>query len=139
MEYSAEGLKESIERDYGFKRELIQNAELCGLWHIRFQVNGIRYYGWTAHSGAVPQLEVEGHVSPYHDEKGTPVTEEYYNRHIKGHQARLIRFKEKEAGDDWEDTGIRFDSQEEAEKYIAGLEDGGNYGYDFLFYWQRKG
>ena len=41
MEYSAEGLKESIERDYGFKRELIQNAELCGLWHIRFQVNEI--------------------------------------------------------------------------------------------------
>ena len=132
MEYSIDELKKSIERDYGFKKELVQNAELCGLWHVRFQVNGIRYYGCRVHAGAVPQLEVEGNVNPYHDEMGTPVTEEYYNRHIKGHQARLIRFKDKEAGD-WEDTGIRFASQEEAEKYIDGLEDGQKYGYDFLF------
>ncbi len=132
MTYKKDELMETIEKNYGFKKELIQNAELCGLWHVRFQVNGIRYYGWIAYSGAAPQLKVEGNVHPYHDEMGTPVTEEYYNRHIKGHQARLIYFKDKETGD-WEDTGIRFAGQEEAEKYIDGLEDGQKYGYDFLF------
>ena len=131
MTYKKEELMETIEKNYGFKRELIQNAELCGLWHVRFQVNGIRYYGWTAYWGAAPQLKIEGYVNPYHDEMGTPVTEEYYNRHIKGHQARLIRIKDKETGY-WEDTGIRFASQEVAEKYIDELEDGQNYRYDFL-------
>lgn len=126
MTYKKEELMETIEKNYGFKKELIQNAELCGLWHVRFQVNGIRYYGWIAHSGAIPQLKVEGNVHPYHDEMGTPVTEEYYNRHIKGRQARLLRFKDKDAWN-YEDTGIRFACQEEAEKYIDELEDGQNY------------
>lgn len=36
--YTEDQLKESIEKDYGFKKELIKNPVLCGLWHIRFEV-----------------------------------------------------------------------------------------------------
>lgn len=131
MIISVEELKELIERDYGFKRELIQNPELCGLWHVRFQVNGIRYYGWTAHSGAVPQIKSEGCVTLRHDHMGVPVTEEYYNEHIKGHKTMLRHITDGESGD-WEDTGMRFESQEEVEEFILSLPHPKEYFYAFV-------
>ena len=131
MELNIEDLKDIIEQTYGFKRELIQSAEQDNLNSVTFQVNGILYFGWTAHAGAVPELKVTGNAAPYHDNRGTPVTERYYNECIKGHKARIIRFIDGECGD-WEDTGIRFDSQEAAEEYLRGLVDPRDYCYDFL-------
>lgn len=126
-----EELSESIERDFGFKRDLIQNLVLCGLWAIRFEVQGIKYYGYTVHSGACPQIFVEGNTYLYHDEGGTPVTEEYYNEYIKGGKTRILRVVDSETGE-WEDTGIRYSSQKEAEEYLENLENAQDYRYDFL-------
>lgn len=53
---SKEDLLDSIEELYGFKREQIKNPELCGCFHVDFEVNGILYSGSVAFHGAVPQL-----------------------------------------------------------------------------------
>lgn len=128
--YAEEQLKETIEKEYGFKRELIKEPALCGLWHVRFKVNGIKYYGWTAFSGALPQMAVEGRDAKYYDHE-TPVTEAYYEKCIKGRQVRILHAVDPQNGD-WEDTEMRCEDQETAKRYIAGLENPDHYCYDFM-------
>lgn len=123
-------LVDSISELFGFKRELIEDAEQCGLWHVRFKVNGIKYYGWVAYHGAVPQISVDGYSSPYRW-KGTPVTEEYYNEFISGKSIRLIEYIDRETGD-WKWLDIYFSTPEEAEHYISTLEKPMNYTYDIF-------
>jgi len=133
--YTDDQLKEIIEQTYGFKKELILNPVLCGLWHVRFEVNNIRYYGWTTSSGALPQLKTEGTISKYHDSWGTPVTDEFYNEFMKGKKIAIKKFVPFENGGEegeWEYTGKKFESQEEAETYINGLGDQVLYNYDFV-------
>lgn len=123
-------LKRTIEEYFGFKRELIQDVEQCGLWHVRFTVNGIRYYGWVAYHGATPQLSVEGYATKYYWHK-TPVTEEYYKEFIEGHCIRLQHYVNMEAQDgDWEWLNQTFSNPEAAETYIAGLDNPREYTYD---------
>lgn len=126
-----EQLKETIEQYYGFKRELIQDPEQCGLWHVRFTVNGIRYYGSIAFFGALPTLKVEGYATQYFDNFDTPVTEDYYNQYIRGREIRILHTSDLDSGD-WEDTGVRCQTQETAKKYIRQQKDPNRYMYDFL-------
>lgn len=116
-----EKLLDSIESCYGFKRNLIKNPELCGCWFVRFEVNGIAYSGGISFYGALPQLNVIGNTTKYHNEHGTPVEDWYYEKHIKGKKARLMHCIDAEDGD-WEDTGVWFENQEEAEGYMESLE-----------------
>jgi hypothetical protein len=127
--YTDEQLKEYIERDYGFKKELIKNPELCGLWHLRFVVNGIKYYGYIAYAGALPQLIIEGYTAEYYDNFDTPVTEDYYNRCLKNCEIVLRRYV---GEDDCEDMNISFNSQQEAKDYISKLDNPKEYFYDFV-------
>lgn len=62
-QYTIEELQEIIAKDYGFQKELIKNPEVCGLWHIRFEVNGIELYGSTPYAGAAPRLKVTGYTA----------------------------------------------------------------------------
>ena len=130
-EYTEEQLKEIIEKEYGFNRKLIKKPVLLGLWHVRFMVNGIKYYGHTPFYGALPQLKVEGYDTDYFDHE-TPVTESYYERNIKGHKVRILHAVDPKNGN-WEDTGMRCEDQETAKYYIAGLEHPEQYYYDFEF------
>lgn len=116
-----EDLLDSIEEIYGFKRELIKNPEPCGCWFVRFEVNGILYSGSIPFHGAVPQLRVTGYTAKYHDPHGTPVRDWYYEEYITDKPARLLRCVNLDDGA-WEDTGIRFKNQEEAEEYINNLD-----------------
>lgn len=122
-------LKKIIEKIFGFKKELIKSVQQCGLWHVRFTVNGIKYYGWIAYHGALPQLFVEGYTSSYRWH-GTPVTEEYYNEYIKGKCIRLQYLHRELEDGDWEWLDEYFSSPEEAEKYISKLEKSEFYTYD---------
>lgn len=115
-------LLDSIEKHYGFKRELIQNPELCGCWFVQFEVNGIKYCGSIPFHGALPQLKVTGYTTKHYNEHGTPVEDWYYNEFINGKQARLLHCVDADAGD-WEDTGIRFENQKEAEEYMYLLKE----------------
>lgn len=129
MQYTDEQLKECIEKDYGFKKELIKDPFLCGLWHIRFEVNGIKYYGYTSFAGALPQLNVEGYTYKHYDNHNTPVTDEYYNEHIKDATIVLKRYV---GEDDCEDMDVTFESQEKATTYISKLDHPEEYFYDFV-------
>ena len=134
MYQSPDSLKQSISRLYGFQEELIENPELCGLWHVRFSVNKINYYGYIAHTGAEPCLKVTGYSYEYYDHE-LPVTEEYYNEFIKDKKLRLLKRKELEDGDfEWDDTGIRFTSVDEYNKFIETSNNGCNYEYDYESY-----
>lgn len=84
QEYIEDQLKEIIENTFGFNKDLIENPVQTGLWHVRFEVNGIKYYGWIAHSGALPEIKVEGYTAKHYDFFGTPITEDYYNKFEKG-------------------------------------------------------
>lgn len=122
-------LKRDIAELFGFKEELIESAEQCGLWHVRFVVNGIKYYGWVAYNGAVPQLSVEGYVTAYRWRE-TPVTEEYYNEFIKEKCIRL-QYLYLDSGDgEYEWLNECFSTPEEADAYIAKLEKPNYYTYD---------
>lgn len=127
---SQESLLESIEKLYGFKKELIHDVEQCGCWHVRFIVNGIKYYGWIPYAGAEPQLSVEGYTTSYYWHK-TPVTEEYYKENIEGKIIRLIHYSDTESGD-WEWKDKTFSTPEEAENYIETLETPQFYTYDIF-------
>lgn len=134
MRPTEQELRKHISTIYGFKENLITNPVQCGLWHVRFTVNKIKYYGCISHSGAEPCLFVEGYEYQYYDHT-TPVTEEYYNNYIKDKKIRLLLVhdpsnKEWEEGD-WKDTGIRFNSLEEYEQYIATKKDNCKYDYDY--------
>lgn len=126
LQYTDEQLKESIHEDYGFETSLIENPKLVGLWYIKFEVNGICYTGSTPFSGAVPQLAVDGYASKYMDHD-TPVTEQYYQENIAGKKVILLCYVEP----DWVREGKEFDSQEEAQYYISGLENPEFYDYAF--------
>lgn len=125
-----EELIDSIEELFGFKKELIKNPEQVGLWHVRFCVNGIKYYGAISFHGALPTIMNDGYVTThyYHD---TPVEEWYYNKYIKGKQVRIIRFIDPENGD-WEDTGIRCIDQEEAKERINNMNNPEKFWYDVV-------
>lgn len=127
---SEKELLDSIEKFYGFKRELIKNPEQCGLWHVRFEVNGIKYYGAVSFYGAAPTLRVEGYVTEHYEHE-TPVEDWYYDEFIKGRPVKILKAVDKESGD-WEDTGIRFNSQKEAQEYIDRKPEPTDYRYDIV-------
>ncbi len=118
----------SIEKIYGFKKELIKNVEICGLWHVRFTVNSMKYYGCITFAGAEPLLEVEGYTYQYYWHKA-PVTEEYYNKFIKGKIISLKRCVDAESGE-WEWMEKTFTTEEAAETYIKTLDNSFMYDYD---------
>ena len=126
-----EELIESIEKLFGFKKELIKNPEQCGLWHVRFEVNGIRYYGAISFYGALPTIKNDGYVTThyYHD---TPVEEWYYDEYIKGKEVEILKRIDSESGE-WEDTGIRCKSQGEAKTLINEMDSPTQYWYDIVF------
>lgn len=128
-----EELLNSIERCYGFKRELIKKPQLCGLWFVNFEVNGIKYQGSIPFHGSLPLLHVNGHVTEHYNENGIPVEDWYYNEYIKGKKARLMHCVDAYAGD-WEDIGIQFEGQKEAEEYMERLEkkDAPFYRYEMI-------
>ena len=113
--YNEKELAEWVSKTYGFLKELVKELELCGLWHVRFQVNGVKYYGSIPYYGALPTLSVEGYATNkyYH---GTPVEDWYYREYIEGKKFRVFRCDE---NGNCEDTGICFESQEEAEAYVT--------------------
>lgn len=51
-----EELIASIEKIFGLKKELIKNPQQVGLWHVRFSVNGIKYYGAIPFYGLIQQF-----------------------------------------------------------------------------------
>lgn len=127
---SQEELIRSIEKHFGFKKELIQNPIQCGLWHVQFIVNGIKYAGSIAFHGALPMLNIIGYETDhyYHE---TPIEDWYYDEFIKGKSVRIIKYIDQDSGE-WEDTGIRCINQEEAKKRIGTMSNTEKYGYDFV-------
>lgn len=130
MLQSESSLKESIEKYYGFKKELICNVEQTGLWHVHFEVNGIKYYGWIAHAGALPQLKVLGSTNIYYWQS-VPVTEDFYKECIEGHTIVLQHCINADTGE-WENLGITFSTPADADKYIKQLDDPTMYNYDII-------
>lgn len=128
--YSKKELQEIIARDYGFQKKLIEKPEVCGLWHVRFEVRGIRYYGSTPYHGAAPRLMIDGYAAK-HTWHGGPITDEYYEEVIKGHKLVLTHWIDfnSEVGD-WERCPEWFNTVDEAEKYIAELEHPEMYSYE---------
>lgn len=127
-----EELLDSIEEKYGFKRELIKNPELHGLWFVSFEVKGIRYNGNISFHGALPQIHVSGYAAEHYNECGTPVEDWYYDEFIKEKKARLLYCADLDG--EWEDTGIRFKDQREAQKYMDNLDKGNisHYMYEMI-------
>lgn len=125
-------LKKSIEKLFGFNAELIESAEQCGLWHVRFIVNGIKYYGGVSYHGALPQLSVEGYTSPYYWH-GTPVTAEFYSEFIEGKCIRLLDLHRELEDGSWEWMDEYFSTPQEAEEYISKLEKPESYSYDIYY------
>lgn len=125
-----EELIASIEEYFGFKKELIKNPEQCGLWHVSFEVNGIKYYGAISYHGALPTIAVKGYTTEhyYHD---TPVEDWYYNEYIKDKEVMIARYLDRENGD-WEDTGIRCKDQEEAKERIKKMSKPEEYWYEIV-------
>lgn len=117
-----ENLLDIIEKDYGFKKESIKNPEQCGCWFVRFEVNGIKYCGSTPFHGALPQINVTGYTTDHYNEHGSPVEDWYYNEFIKDKKARLRHCVDGETGE-WEDTGVRFENQKQAEEYMGSLDE----------------
>jgi hypothetical protein len=126
--YTEDQLKEVIEKDYGFKKELVMNPVLRGLWQIQFEVNGIKYYGSTPYAGALPQLRIGGYTAKYYDNYDAPVSEEYYIEYIKN---KKIVLRHCIGEDCWEDINIPFQSQEEVKEYISKMDNPNDYSYDF--------
>lgn len=137
-----EELMEIIENCYGFKKELIKNPEQCGCWFVRFEVNGIKYHGNISFHGALPQLHVIGYATEHYSEYGTPVEDWYYDEFIKGKKARLLHYVyvDDEEDGDWEDTGIEFKDQKQAEEYMHNLakKDLPYYRYEMIQEGDRK-
>lgn len=126
--YSKTELQELIAKDYGFEKELIENPEVCGLWHVRFEVKEIRYYGSIPYHGAAPRLMVNGYTAK-HTWHGGPITDEYYEEVIKGHKLVLTHCIDLDAGD-WEELTNLFDTVDAAEEYIAQLDHPESYSYE---------
>lgn len=120
-------LVQLISKYFGFKPELIKNPEKCGCWHVRFEVNGIKYWGSVAFHGALPTLGVNGYTTDkyYHE---TPVEDWYFDEFIKGKEVRILHYVDPDSGD-WEDTGIRFSNQEAAKEYLKD-KNPKEFGYD---------
>ncbi|MGL6198718.1 MAG: hypothetical protein ACRC3H_07270 [Lachnospiraceae bacterium] len=133
--YTGEQLKDIIEQDYGFKRELIINPVLHGLWCVSFEVLGIKYCGSTPFAGALPLLSVAGYAHPYF-QNYIPVTEDYYNDFIKDKRIVLRKFipyaKNDPDNGEWKSTIMEFSSQDEANKYIDQLDNPHFYDYEFI-------
>ena len=125
-----EELIESIEKLFGFKKNLIKSPEQVGLWHVSFCVNGIKYYGSIPFYGARPTIKSAGYTTTHYDHD-TPVEEWYYNKYIKDKPVRIIKSINSENGD-WEDTGIRCKDQEAAKERISGMNNPENFWYDIV-------
>ena len=125
-----EELLDSIEELYGFQRELICNPVQCGLWMVRFTVNGIRFVGGISFHGAKPVLAVDGYSAEHYDHE-TPVEDWYWEEVLKDKKIRIYRITDRMSGD-WVDTGIRCDTQKEAKRIIQEQGHPEDYGYDFV-------
>lgn len=125
-----EELISAIEKYFGFKKELIKNPIQHGLWHVEFEVNGIKYAGAISFHGALPILSVVGYTTEkyYHD---TPIEDWYYDQFIKGKPIKIIKNIDPDCGE-WEDTGIRCKTQEEAKTKISNMLDPEKYWYDIV-------
>lgn len=125
-----EELIASIEKIFGFKKELIENPQQVGLWHVKFSVNGIKYHGSIPFHGAHPTLHNDGYITPYYY-KDTPLEEWYYNTYIKGKPIMISKIINSESGD-WEDTGIRCNDEGEAKKRISSMDNPENFWYEIV-------
>lgn len=125
-----EELVKLIENLFGFKKELIKNPEQVGLWHVKFCVNRIKYYGAISFFGALPTIRNDGYETTYyiHD---TPVEEWYYDAYIKDKPVRIIKSIDPENGD-WKDTGIICKDQEEAKARINNMDNPEKFWYDIV-------
>ena len=122
---------DTISKYYGFKKELITDIEMCGLWYVKFTVNNIRYYGSVCYYGALPMLSVAGYCHKY-SWHGVPVTEEYYKRHIEGRTLYLRTCVDEDAGE-WIWLDVTFKSVEEAEEFIKSRKNPAIYDYDIKY------
>ena len=121
--------KKAISEYYGFKEELIEDVESCGLWHVRFTVNHIKYYGCVCHAGAEPLLSVEGTDYQYWDHN-LPVTEEYYNQFIAGKRMYIRYAVEPDAGE-WIRTGDVFVDLCECKAFIQRKPNPDRWDYEY--------
>lgn len=76
---------------------------------------------------------MEGYTAKHHNAHGTPIEDWCYEEFIKGKPARLLRCVDLDAGE-WEDTGIKFKNQEEAEEYMNNLDKNtvSNFQYEMI-------
>lgn len=125
-----EELINSIERCFGFKRELIKNPQQLGLWFVHFEVNGIIYAGSICFHGALPMINQIGYVTT-HYYRDIPIEDWYFEEFIKGKLVKIMKCIDPDNGD-WEDTGIRCKDQEEAKIRISNMDEPEKYGYDIL-------
>lgn len=132
--YTPSQLKDSIEKDYGFKRELIMNPVSHGLWCILFEVLGVKYCGSIPFAGALPMPKVVGFSHLYYQNK-IPVTKDFYNEYIKDKRIVLRKFvpykKDTPENGEWRSADIEFSSQDEANTYIDKLDNSQFYDYEF--------
>lgn len=99
-------LVEKIAKLYGFQIEKIKNPMRFGKHQIRFTVNGIRYRGNMPYRDLPSTLQVEGYV---------PDIPCRFPKYEKPH--KIVLYSRNEKGE-WEDTGIRFYTPQEAEEWI---------------------
>ena len=124
-----EKLVEMIERDFGCKKELVEDIRELGTWIFQFTVKGITYRGWIYESGVLPQISivVKGYTSE-HTWKGCPVTNEFYDTYVKGRKIRVYKCVGEERTNT--DTGIVVDDEKDAIAYINKQKKPDDYFYD---------
>lgn len=105
-------LVEEIVNAYGFQEDKIKNPVRSGTYHVSFSVNGIQYSGEINYRGVFSTLQVEGYSI---NEEKILKKDCIYNRYFRHEKIVLLKKNEK---DEWEDTGIRFNIPQEAEKWI---------------------
>ena len=99
-------LIEEIAEIYGFQKEKIRNPVQSEDHHVQFSVNGIKYSGNMASGGEISFLEVKGYITD---------KDCIYNRYIRHEKIVLLKKNEE---DEWEDTGMRFNTPQEVEEWI---------------------
>lgn len=99
-------LIEEIAEIYGFQKEKIRNPVQSEDHHVQFSVNGIQYSGNMDSGGELSFLEVKGYITD---------KDCIYNRYIRHEKIVLLKKNEE---DEWEDTGMRFNTPQEVEEWI---------------------
>lgn len=124
-----EKIVEMIERDFGFKKELVEDIRELGIGIFQFTVKGIKYRCWRYQTGVLPQISVvvEGYTSE-HTWQGCPVTNEFYDTYVKGRKIRVYKCVGEERTNT--DTGIAVDDEEAAIDYINKQKNPEDYFYD---------